>query len=447
MSAVEVNFDGLVGPTHNYAGLSYGNQASEHNRANPANPRAAALQGLEKMRVLSDLGVPQAVLPPQERPAVATLRRLGFAGSDTQIIAAAYRQAPRVFAACCSASAMWTANAATVSPSADSADGRVHFTPANLVNKFHRSLEPETTSAILGAVFADPERFAHHPPLPANDAFGDEGAANHTRLCGAYGDPGVELFVYGKRAFDDGTVSPRRYPARQTREASEAIARLHGLSPDRTVFVQQHPDAIDAGVFHNDVVAVGNTNVLFYHGQAFHDESRLLQNLESALAPTPLRTVRIDAEQVSLSDAVRSYLFNSQLVDLGAKGAALIVPAECEAVPAVRDCLDWLRSGENAIRRVEVLDLRESMQNGGGPACLRLRVVLSPQELSAVAPGVRFDPGLHDRLKDWILRHYRDRVTEADLCDPALLMESRTALDELSRILGLGAIYPFQREG
>ena len=26
--AYEVNFDGLVGPTHNYAGLSYGNVAS-----------------------------------------------------------------------------------------------------------------------------------------------------------------------------------------------------------------------------------------------------------------------------------------------------------------------------------------------------------------------------------------------------------------------------------
>jgi succinylarginine dihydrolase len=447
MSAVEVNFDGLVGPTHNYAGLSYGNEASERHRASPANPRAAALQGLEKMRVLHDLGVPQAVLPPQERPAVAILRRLGFVGGDSEVIATAHRTAPRVFAACCSASAMWTANAATVSPSADTRDGRVHFTPANLVNKFHRSLEPDTTAAVLQAIFPDPARFAHHPPLPAADAFGDEGAANHTRLCAGYGLPGVEMFVYGKRAFAEGDVSPRRYPARQTREAAEAVARLHGLDLARAVFAQQHPDAVDAGVFHNDVVAVGNVNLLFYHGQAFHQEQRLLQALNTALAPTPLETIRVDPDQVSLGDAVRSYLFNSQLVCPATGGTTLVVPFECEQVSAVRACLDWLRSGETAVGRVEVLDLRQSMQNGGGPACLRLRVVLSPEELAAVAPGVKFGPQLHETLVDWVERHYRDHLTEADLPDEALLLESRAALDELTGILGLGAIYPFQKEG
>ncbi|WP_417895004.1 N-succinylarginine dihydrolase, partial [Bacillus inaquosorum] len=90
-----------------------------------------------------------------------------------------------------------------------------------------------------------------------------------TRLCRAYGEAGVELFVYGRSAFDVSQPAPKRYPARQTLEASQAIARLHGLGDESAVFIQQNPDVIDQGVFHNDVIAVGNQNVLFFHQQAF----------------------------------------------------------------------------------------------------------------------------------------------------------------------------------
>ncbi len=283
MHAFEANFDGLVGPTHNYAGLSYGNVASTGNGQRAANPRLAARQGLDKMKALADLGFRQGVLAPHERPDVASLRQLGFAGSDAQVIARAAREAPAVLAACSSASPMWTANAATVSPSADSADGRVHFTPANLNNKFHRAIEHPTTGRVLAATFADPRCFAHHPALPAHMAFGDEGAANHTRLCADYGAPGVQLFVYGQRAFDASANGPRRYPARQTLEASQAVARQHGLNPARVVFAQQAPAAIDAGVFHNDVIAVGNRDVLFYHQHAFADADATLAALADAM--------------------------------------------------------------------------------------------------------------------------------------------------------------------
>ncbi|MBV8781268.1 MAG: N-succinylarginine dihydrolase, partial [Phycisphaerae bacterium] len=133
----EYNFDGIVGPTHNYAGLSPGNLASARNKQSVSNPRAAALEGLAKMRLLHDLGVPQAVLPPQERPHVATLHALGFNGSDHQVIKRAFAVDPTLVAACTSASAMWAANAATVSPSADTADHRIHFTAANLCGLLH----------------------------------------------------------------------------------------------------------------------------------------------------------------------------------------------------------------------------------------------------------------------------------------------------------------------
>ena len=225
--AVEANFDGLVGPTHNYAGLSWGNVASKSNVNAVANPREAALQGLEKMKRLADRGYVQGILPPHERPHIPTLRALGFEGNERQILEAVAKADPAILAAVSSASCMWTANAATVSPSADTADHRVHFTPANLSAKFHRSIEHQVTGRSLKAIFGDESYFAHHPALPSVSHFGDEGAANHTRLCSRYGEPGVELFVYGQVAFNESAPAPSKYPARQTLEASRAIARLH----------------------------------------------------------------------------------------------------------------------------------------------------------------------------------------------------------------------------
>ena len=234
--AVEANFDGLVGPTHNYAGLSWGNVASKSSVRSVSSPKEAALQGLAKMKQLADRGYVQGVLPPHERPHIPTLRALGFEGTDARVLEQAAKASPSILAAVSSASSMWTANAATVSPSADTADHRVHFTPANLSAKFHRSIEHRVTGRSLKAVFADESYFAHHPALPSVSHFGDEGAANHTRLCAGYGEPGVELFVYGQIAFNEQAPAPGKYPARQTLEASQAIARLHGLSRVRHAY-------------------------------------------------------------------------------------------------------------------------------------------------------------------------------------------------------------------
>ena len=272
-NAREFNFDGLVGPSHNYAGLSFGNVASFNNVRSASNPRQAALQGLAKMRALAARGFAQGLLPPQARPNFRLLRRLGFTGTDADVLARAYRESPVILACAYSASPMWTANAATVSPSADTADGRVHFTAANLNNKLHRAEEHVQATRTLRALFANPDRFVVHDPLPSTPAFGDEGAANHTRFASAHGAAGVEFFVYGRVEFDPSAPAPTKYPARQTLEASQAVARLHGLDAARTVFASQNPAVIDQGVFHNDVIAVGNGNVLFYHDQAFADEA------------------------------------------------------------------------------------------------------------------------------------------------------------------------------
>jgi succinylarginine dihydrolase len=460
LAACEANFDGLVGPTHNYAGLSFGNVASQSNEKRIANPKQAALQGLQKMKALADLGYRQAVMPPHERPSTGLLRTLGFGGdrsrggmggsgssgiSDADLIRQAAAEAPELLAAASSASAMWAANAATVSPSADTADGRVHFTPANLVFNLHRSIEHPTTQRLLAALFPSERHFMVHPALPGTPVLGDEGAANHTRFCGAYGARGVEFFVYGRRAYGGG-VAPARYPARQTCEASQAIARRHGLSADATVFAQQRPDVIDAGVFHNDVIAVGNQQLLFCHEHAFVGQASVYDVLHEKLARhgAELQVVEVPDAEVSVGDAVSSYLFNSQLLAREDGRQLLVVPQECMENPSVAAWLARMLESDGPIAELRVFDLRESMRNGGGPACLRLRVALNEAELAAVAPSVWMNDALHAVLTDWVERHYRDRLAVEDLADPRLLVESRTALDELTTLLGIGPVYDFQ---
>jgi len=438
------NFDGIPGPTHNYAGLAHGNLAAERHAQLPANPREAARQGLAKMRALAARGFPQAVLPPHERPDVHALRALGFGGTDSEVVARAARDAPRLLAACSSAAAMWVANAATVSASADTADARAHFTPANLVSHFHRALEAPTTTRVLRALFADATRFCVHDALPAAPQLGDEGAANHTRLA-VPGEAGVELFVYGRSAFGEGPA-PARFPARQTREASEAVARLHGLDPDRTVLAQQDPAAIDAGVFHNDVIAVGEQTLLFCHERAFVDTPRVLDALRERLS-SALTALVVRESEVSLDEAVATYLFNSQLLARPDGRYALVAPAEAQEHARTRALIERLTLDGTPIAEALVFDLRQSMRNGGGPACLRLRVPLTAEERAAVRGRVFLDDALAHDLEGWIDRHYRDRLAPGDLADPALLDESRHALDELTQLLAIPPVYRFQRTG
>ena len=361
MALVEINFDGLVGPSHNYAGLSLGNLASANNAGEVSYPRAAALQGLGKMRHNLKLGLTQGLFLPLPRPNPVLLGALGLETIDESD--AAQR---RLRAAAWSASAMWTANAATVSPAPDTADGRCHLTAANLVTMPHRSQEWPDTARQLRLAFADSTAFAVHDAVPP--CFGDEGAANHMRMCASHDAPGLEIFVYG--------TTGGAFPARQHEQASRAVARLHGLDAERCLFVEQSPEAIAAGAFHNDVVAVANERVLFTHEQAFADPEGTYAAIRSRLPEAEI--VVVPASVVSLQDAIRSYLFNAQLLTLPTGEMGLVVPLEAWETPSVRGWLEGHVASNGPIRQVLPVDVRQSMANGGGPACLRLRVVADP---------------------------------------------------------------------
>ncbi len=442
MSAEEINFDGLVGPTHNYAGLSEGNLASARNANTIAKPREAALQGIAKMRRLRAMGLRQGVLPPHERPNIAWLRSLGFAGSDGEVWSRAWREEPTIARAALAASAMWAANAATISPSADTGDGKLHATVANLQTMLHRVLEAEQTERTLRALMPAEARFAVHSALIAHDALSDEGAANHMRMAANAGAPGVEIFVYGRKASE----TKAGFPARQTLEACRAVARSHRLND--AVFARQAPEAINAGAFHNDVVAVAHEHVLFHHEDAFADKAALYADVHAKARGFEPAFVEVPRVSVGLDDAVSSYLFNSQLVRLpGAASLTLIAPTEVrENNKTAAYVSEMIAQPNAAIGQVEYVEVRESMRNGGGPACLRLRIVMTQEERSAAAQGFFLTDALADQLEAWVRKHYREELSQADLGDPGLVDEVQRALDELTRVLPLGgSFYPFQR--
>src|SRR5262249_41246840 len=103
-----------------------------------------------------------------------------------------------------------------------------------------------------------------------------------------------------------------------------------------------------------------------------------------------------------------------------------------------------LSNAQIPIKSIHYLDLHESMANGGGPACLRLRIVLTESELKSINPHVILSDFLYEKLVQWIEKHFRETLNPKDLADPDLLKESRQALDELTQILRIGSVYSFQ---
>ena len=435
-STYEVNFDGLIGPSHNYSGLSFGNLASVSNAGEESRPCEAALQGLEKMRLTLQMGLKQAVLPPLPRPCEWVLKQSGYNGVVDDILPQIEKENPELLSVAWSASSMWTANAATVSPSSDTRDGRIHFTPANLQTMKHRSIEYIDTTKVLRKIFKSQDHFAVHDALPSTANYSDEGAANHIRLCRKHGEQGIEIFVYGR---DEGRQLTGKFPARQSLLASVAIENRHQLNSDHTIYARQSLKAISAGAFHNDVVCVGSLDTLFFHENAFENTEAVIMRIQNASKNSfKLNTVMVPEAEVPLEDAVKSYLFNSQLLSVpDQEKLVLLAPTETQETPSTRIYCEKLVSNGGPIGEVKFVDLRQSMKNGGGPACLRLRVVMTDEDLLSMNSGVLLDEKKIDALEDIVRRTYRETLHPDDLTDPRLVAECKKANAEILKFLNL----------
>jgi succinylarginine dihydrolase len=435
----EINFDGLIGPTHNYAGLSRGNLASQKHLNQTSNPQAAALQGLDKMRLIMDQGIPQGFFLPHERPQLMTLRALGFGGTDEEVINQATKQNPALLKNVYSASSMWAANAATFSPSIDSYDQNIHITPANLNSMFHRSIEHEFTKTQLELMFGGIAQV--HKPIKNISGYGDEGAANHLRVCAQHLMPGFQIFVYGSSAFE----SHQGIIARQAEEISQAVSTQHQLDPERVLFLKQNEQAINSGSFHNDIVSLANEEVFIFHQEAFADRvelERVLHHLKEHVKG--FHPIEILSEDISLDDLVSSYLLNSQLITVDNNEMMMLLPEEVHNHP---NCMRWLEEikSSSPIKHLEFVDIRQSMMNGGGPACLRFKAVVNNDEFDKLNEKFLLSPTKLMDLRALVSKHYRDKLYPEDLLDIKLMQESYTFLDELTQLLDLGDIYNFQR--
>jgi succinylarginine dihydrolase len=417
----EVNFDGLVGPTHNYAGLAHGNVHSVNNKNKPSNPRKAALQGLKKMKMMHDRGHKQAIIPPQERPLIRD-----YEDYDNMAINS-------------SASSMWVANSSTVAPSVDTHNNKLNLLTANLNFTHHRRIEAPQTFITLNKIFNDTSKFLIHPPIDSEGELDDEGAANHTRFCNSYEEEGLHFFVYG-RSSDSSEETPSKYPARQTLEASKKVVETMQIK--NAVFAQQSVESIDAGVFHHDVIGVGNKNLYFYHENALANETETITQLQDSFKGK-LNFMCVKETEIPLSVAVETYLFNSQLVEC-AGGHLLIAPIRCKMNNIVFNYLKSITGRHNFIKKVKFVNLEQSLWNGGGPACLRLRVPMSNEEFSHLHQGVIFTDGLYTDLKKWIHKYYVGNLIYDDLFVPSFIVRCRDALDSLTSILDMGKLYKFQ---
>ncbi len=448
-TAFEVNVDGLIGPTHTYAGLSSGNLASQENGGSTSNPREAALEGLNKMKMMADYGYRQIVLPPHERPHLPTLRALGYTGADNRIPGKVFKDNPKLLYQYSSAAPMFAANAASATPSIDAQDNRVHITPANKATAPHRTIEAETTSRLLKAIFPSTTFFTHHPPLPYHPHFLDEGSANHIRFYTDVRYVGVHLFSYGKVGNMGDHYPERKYPPRQTLEAQQAIVRSHRLDSSQVVYAMQTTEALNHGVFHNDIISMGCHDLFIYHELAFRDSDIVIPELQEKFTDVcgqPLRLLEVSNKEISLTEAVKSYFFNSEMIKLPDSGFVLFCPEQCRTHRNVHQFLEQhLKDPDSPLSDVHYIPLSQSMRNGGGPACLRFPIILTESEINEVHPNIFLTDKLYGYLSEWITTYYRDSLKLEDLADPALVDETQEALNKLTQILDLGHIYDFQR--
>ncbi|HEV3117360.1 MAG TPA: N-succinylarginine dihydrolase, partial [Gemmataceae bacterium] len=255
-----------------------------------------------------------------------------------------------------------------------------------------------------------------------------------------HGGPGVHLFVYGRDAVT-AAPSPHRFRARQTRQASRAVCRQNRLATGQLIFAQQNPEAVDAGVFHNDVIATSHRDIFFFHECAYVNTPGVIERIcdtFTAVTGGRLRLIEVGAAELPLELAVRSYLFNSQLVTAPDGRTILVAPTECHRIPRVRNYLEALTSRPACpIDSVEFVEVNQSMRGGGGPACLRLRVPLTAAQLRSLGGNVLLTDALFERLVRTVSETYPESVSFADLSNGDFLETCRAATARIYAVLEL----------
>jgi len=427
MSDLQLNISELPGPTFMYSGLSADNVASLNNKHLAANPLKFALLSLQRMRLLLEEGVHQVIFPPHRRPDLQALGYCGFTGDMGHMIGSADKFSRGYLESLLAASSVWTANAATVTPSADSEDGKVHITTANLNSHFHRSIEASQTHAKLARVFADDNFFALHQALPSHNRFSDEGAANHMRFHVEGENRGLNVFVYGNDPDNPGYMQ-----GRQSLWASKAICQLHALSSTQVWLQKQSKEAISRGIFHNDIISMNSHDLLVFHQQAYENHESLIEKL-TALG---ICCVEIKAEEFSLEHALKTYFFNSEFIK-GKDGSQVLVMSEkCQHDAKVHAQLERIQTAYNKEIKTIYVDLDDSLKNGGGPACLRLRVQLNQEQFSAIPSKFLLTQNKLNALQEVVTRFYRESLSYEDVFTETFQLSLQPVYSRLEQVLG-----------
>ncbi|SEI00219.1 succinylarginine dihydrolase [Rheinheimera pacifica] len=427
MSDLQLNISELPGPTFMYSGLSKDNVASVQNKHLVANPLKFAQLSLQRMRLLLDEGVPQVIFPPHRRPDMQALEVCGFTGDMSHMISSADKFSNGYLESLLAASSVWTANAATVTPSADSEDGKVHITTANLNSHYHRSIEASQTHAKLARLFSDDKFFCLHQALPGHSRFSDEGAANHMRFHVEAENRGLNVFVYS-----NDPDNPEFVQGRQTLWASKAICQLHALPDSKVLLQKQSKEAISRGIFHNDIISMNSHDLLVFHQQAYEDHESLIEKLMAQ----GICCVEIKAEEFSLEHALKTYFFNSEFISGKDGGLVLVMSKSCQHDAKVQVQLDRIQTAYSKEIKTMYVDLDDSLRNGGGPACLRLRVQLNQEQFSAIPSQFLLTQNKLEALQEVVTRFYRESLSYEDVLTEIFQRNLQPVYTKLEQILG-----------
>lgn len=425
-----VFLDALVGPSHHFGGIAFGNKASLAHQHQASNPRKAALESLEKMRLVYECGAKQLIIPPQVRPQLSTFKQLsGTRGFTKTNLDQLFQFAPQFLSALFSTSYMWQANAGIVSAACDAFDGLVHITPANLQSHFHRSEEVVQTAKQFKTLFEPIKKVKIHAPVSMS--FPDEGAANCIRFSSKKAESGLNFWVYSKSQFEHPATL---FPARQSKEALQLIARKHKLK--HVLFAKQSEEAINAGVFHNDVIAMGIGTLLVVHKHAYDNQKKVLDDLQEQamhVLGEPLTIIEVSSRAMCLEEAVKSYVFNSQLIKKANGDIILLAPLTAKKYPSAKRLLAKLLK-QSHIKQVHYVPLEESMNNGGGPACLRLAMNLEKDIIQKIPKSYIFSIKRYHLLVEFVKTHYPDWIVLRHFKDPDFIQELHDIVKKLNNL-------------